>query len=277
MGQTGYKCKGGISLVNGRLSLTDAELFYAEEGEGEPLIFLHGNFNDHRIWSRQVPYFKDRFRVIRYGLRGYGQSSTPHNPFSHAEDLRALMEHLGLEKAHLVGSSMGGAVAIDFALAHPAQVLSLILAAPSVNGVHYPRKMTWKGIQNYIFVRIRGHQAAIESFVRDRFWEYVFPADSKAEARQFVLDNVRDPRNFCRTPVKYLKSGSASSLARTHELTLPALILIGDKDHAFNIRTAELLETQMKSASKITLPDCGHLPFVEHPSAFNERVMRFLR
>ncbi|QMV42688.1 alpha/beta fold hydrolase [Cohnella cholangitidis] len=263
-------------MIQDYLVSGDARLFYTVSGKGNPLILLHGNFNDHRIWDEQAVALAGYYQVIRYDLRGYGRSSTPNSAFSHVEDLKALIDALGLSKVSLIGSSLGGGIAMDFALAHPDLVHALILVAPSINGKSYPFAMTWHGIKNYINVRFRGREAAIESFIQSRYWQYFFPSLHKNHARERVLDNVRNPDNFCRFPPHLSTAIKPYAAKRLREISTPACIIVSDQDHPYNIKTADTLHEEIKSASKVVMTGCGHLPFVEEPYEFNEIVLGFL-
>src|SRR6185436_13829592 len=91
----------GFAAING------GRLYWEAAGEGEPLVFIHGFTLDTRMWDDQWDVFAARYRVIRYDVRGFGQSTVPDGPFSHQDDLRALMDYLGVDRFHLVGLSMG--------------------------------------------------------------------------------------------------------------------------------------------------------------------------
>lgn len=263
-------------MIQDYLEVDDARLFYTVSGKGNPLILLHGNFNDHRIWDEQAAAFSEYYQVIRYDLRGYGRSSTPTSAFSHVHDLKALIDALGLSKVSLIGSSLGGGIAIDFALSYPETVHALLLAAPSVNGNSYPFAMTWHGMRNYLNVRFRGREAAIESFIQSRYWQYFFPSPIKNQARERVLDNVRNPDNFCRFPPHLSTAIKPYAAKRLREISAPACIIVSDQDHPYNIKTADTLLEEIKAVSKVVMTYCGHLPFVEEPYAFNEIVLEFL-
>ncbi|WP_344632956.1 alpha/beta hydrolase [Streptomyces glaucosporus] len=106
-------------------------LFYTVTGGGPPVVLVHAGIADHRMWDAVVPALAERYTVIRYDLRGFGESPPPTGPFRETDDLRRLLDHLGHERVRLVGASWGGRVAVDFALAHPGRVGSLALfAAP---------------------------------------------------------------------------------------------------------------------------------------------------
>ncbi|MER6534491.1 alpha/beta fold hydrolase [Streptomyces sp. 900105755] len=115
------------------LTLDDelGHLAYETAGEGPPVVLVHAGVADHRMWDAVVPSLADVHTVIRYDLRGFGESAVPAGPFRETDDLRSLLDHLGHERVRLVGASWGGRVAVDFTLTHPDRVHSLaILAAP---------------------------------------------------------------------------------------------------------------------------------------------------
>jgi 3-oxoadipate enol-lactonase len=118
----------GTAEVNG------ARIYYEVAGEGEPLVFVHAGIADSRMWEGQVAAFAERYKVIRYDLRGFGKTEMVEGPFSHHEDLRGLLDFLGLERTHLVGCSMGGGAVLDFALEYPERVGDLVLVGSAIGG-----------------------------------------------------------------------------------------------------------------------------------------------
>lgn len=258
------------------LNLNDGQLYYTVSGKGDPVVLIHGNFNDSQIWNEQAAALSTYYKIIRYDLRGYGLSSTPKSSFSNVDDLKALIDSLKLHKVTLIGSSLGGGVAIDFTLTYPDLVQALILVSPSINGHPYPRNMMWQGIKNYILVRLKGREKAIESFITNDYWQYFFPSEKKEEALRKVLTNVRNTNNFCRFSPNLSVPAKPYAISRLHEINIPTLIIIADQDHPFNIKTAETLHQNIKQSSKIMMEDCGHLPFIEKPHEFNHSVLEFL-
>ncbi|MFD8592382.1 alpha/beta fold hydrolase [Streptomyces sp. NPDC059637] len=110
-------------------------------GDGPPVVLVHAGVADHRMWDAVVPALAERHTVIRYDLRGFGESAPPTGPFSETDDLRRLLDHLGHERVRLVGASWGGRVALGFALAHPDRVHSLALLAAPWPGYHWSAEM----------------------------------------------------------------------------------------------------------------------------------------
>ncbi|KOP68301.1 hypothetical protein AMS62_25915 [Bacillus sp. FJAT-18019] len=263
-------------MLEGFLKMDDGQLYYTVSGEGNPVILIHGNFNDHQIWNEQVDSLSANYKLVRYDLRGYGLSSTPNTTFSNTEDLRILIDSLKLRGVTLVGSSMGGGIATDFTLTYPHLVENLILVAPSINGKPYPVRMMWQGTKNYINLRLKGRKKAIASFISNPYWSYLFPSTRKEEARTKLIQNISNPNNFCRYSPSLAIAVKPYASNRLHEINIPTLIMISDEDHVFNKETAETLHSSIEPSIKITMQDCGHLPFIEASNEFNQAVLDFL-
>jgi 3-oxoadipate enol-lactonase len=118
----------------GFLNAQGAPLYYKIAGQGYPLLLIHAGVADSSMWDDQFEVFAQQYRVIRYDMRGFGRSSVPAGPFANHEDPAALLNFLGIKKAQLIGISFGGKIVLDFTLAYPERVASLVLVAPSVGG-----------------------------------------------------------------------------------------------------------------------------------------------
>ncbi|WP_328307109.1 alpha/beta hydrolase [Streptomyces sp. NBC_00442] len=116
-------------------------LSYTVTGEGSPVVLVHAGVADHRMWDALVPALAELHTVIRYDLRGFGESAPPAGSFSETDDLRRLLDHLGHQRIDLVGASWGGRVAVDFTLAHPDHVRSLTILAPPWPGYDWSAEM----------------------------------------------------------------------------------------------------------------------------------------
>ena len=117
------------------IEVNGTQLYCEETGAGPALVLIHGFTLDTRMWDDQFGLFAEHYHVIRYDLRGFGQSAVPADTlYAHFDDLKALFDALGIEQAHLVGLSKGGGVALDFALAFPAYVRSLVLIDSILGG-----------------------------------------------------------------------------------------------------------------------------------------------
>lgn len=123
--------------MSGRIELNGVSLYVQSVGEGPTVVLLHGMPLDHRMWDETVRVLHRRYRVIRYDLRGAGRSGDGEGRFEHHDDLRALLEALEVDRASIVGISVGGKIAIDYALRYPDTVRSLVLINPGVSGYRW--------------------------------------------------------------------------------------------------------------------------------------------
>lgn len=123
--------RSGFARVN------EAELYYEVTGDGFPVVLIHGAWVDHRMWCDQVKALRDSYAVVRYDVRGHGRSSMPSIQYSHHEDLDGHLNHLKIGRADLVGLSMGGAIAVNAAIAYPERVRSLTIIPGSLPGYRW--------------------------------------------------------------------------------------------------------------------------------------------
>src|SRR5678815_1925512 len=123
-------------IDSGYAEVNKTKLYYEIAGKGEPLVLIHGSFGDRRFWDLQFYDLSKKYKVLRYDLRGFGRSALPieNEVYRDSDDLDALMDFLGIKKAHVCGLSFGSFVVIDFALSHPDKCLSLIPVGPRVAG-----------------------------------------------------------------------------------------------------------------------------------------------
>lgn len=267
-----------MNNINGEyLKINNANLFYSVIGEGEPLVLIHGNFNDYRIWDYQMSDLTNYYKVIRYDLRGYGKSDTPISSFSHCEDLKALFDTLKIKNATIIGSSYGGSVAIDFLLQYPELVKSLVLVAPSINGYRYPLRIMYEAMKNIFLLKSKGFNFAIEKFINNPFWEYLLPPVYRQEAREKVLQTIRTKKNFYGWDFKLAIPIKPYAISRLSEIHAPVMIVLSDKDKGFNIKVGERVHKEIHNSKKVVINDCGHLPFVEKPEEFNREILYFLK
>jgi pimeloyl-ACP methyl ester carboxylesterase len=121
-------------MTEGRAPVEGGTLHYEVAGDGPGIVLIHPGLWDSRTWDVTFPVFAEHHRVLRYDMRGYGRSDRPTGAFSHVEDLRAVMEAAGIDRAAIVGNSIGGAVAIEFVLEHPEMATALVAIAPGLDG-----------------------------------------------------------------------------------------------------------------------------------------------
>lgn len=261
MGSTGY-----VDIEGGRL-------YYEADGDGPPVVLMHGGLLDHRMWDAQVDALAERYRLIRFDLRGYGRSSPPPGePYRHCDDLAALLDHFDVDTAVVGGESFGGAVTLDFALAHPDRVRGLVfVAAGPITG------WTWQGGSPLkpVFRAARdvGVDAAKEAFLAAPMWDSLADRpDVAAAVRAMVTDysgwhlRQRDPATFA----------EPAAIERLEEVTAPALVVIGGRDFVDLRGMGEALAARLPHAHRLLMADHGHVPNMEDPETFNRATLAFL-
>jgi len=263
----------------------DILTYYEDDGPGPPsarretpVVLIHGHSADLRLWEPQVPaLLGDRWRVVRYDVRGHGRSSVPPTGYSwehYLADLRALLDHLRAERAHLAGISMGGAIALHLALEEPGRVVSLALLDSALPGFTYSPEFEDDVERLREAVRTDGPRAALE-----RHWlaHPIFDGlrrrpDAFAALRRMVLDypaaDYLDDAEYA--PPERL------AIERLHEVQAPALVVVGERDLLDFRIIADILAENLPRARKLVVPDAGHLPSLERPEEVNGALLSFL-
>lgn len=259
--------------INSFATVNETRLYYEMIGEGNALILLHSGYTDSRLWNNQFEVLGRHFKVIRYDIRGFGKSEKPRQTFSHFEDLKELMNYLGIEKAHIVGVSMGGSIAIDFVLQYPHLVDSLILSGSSLNGFEptideVSRQRSLAGMS--IVKRDNNFDHSVEFMLNDPMW-----MQSNPRNRQFLKEMFID------TSLKWLLEDMVQiayppASKRLSEITKRTLIIVGSEDSQPILEINRELESNITTAQKVIIEGTGHLPNLDKPDVFNEIILDFL-
>ena len=266
------------------LSTDDSvRLHYEETGSGTPIVFVHEFAGDSRSWEPQVRYLSRRYRCIAYNARGYPPSEVPADPAAYSQDrarddVLAVLDGLAIERAHVVGLSMGGFATLHFGLAYPHRALSLTLA-----GVGYgadPEQRT----------RFRQEADATAEFLRTRGMAAFAESYSVGPTRvQFQNKDPRGWREFAELLAEHSAAGSAHTqqgvqkerpslfdLAdRMKGLTVPTLIVTGDEDWPC-LMPGVFMKRSIPAAALAVVPNSGHAVNLEEPGAFNGALADFL-
>lgn len=257
-------------------TLNGARIHYERTGDGMPLLFLHAGVADRRMWDPQVPEFAKHFDVLRPDMRGFGKSELPPRPWSARADLLALMDELKLKPAHLVGCSMGGSLALDFALDHAERISKLVLVAAGVSGQEPDMKFAslWADVE--AADKAGDHVALNEA--EAHLWldgPYREKGHVRQELRELFLDmnGANMDNDWANAPNAPLEP---PAIDRLSEVTARTLVVIGDKDLEPIRYTADLLASSIKDARKVVIHDAAHLPSLERPEEFNRVVLDFL-
>jgi 3-oxoadipate enol-lactonase len=250
-------------------------LYYEVAGSGTPVVLLHGFSFDMRFWDVQFAALSLSHRAVRYDLRGFGKSAVPSpgKAYSHVEDLRALLAQLDIAKAHLLGSSMGARVALDFALTHPQHCASLALISPIIGGWQW--SPDWlRSYAPVVRAAQRGDVAAAKTA-----W-LANPIFNTVRGNSTVFGNLRqmiaDYGGWHFTHADPAKEPIASANSQLNRLGVPALAVIGEQDHADFREMSEALHLN-GGATRLALPGVGHFPGQETPQRVNEALLNFFR
>jgi 3-oxoadipate enol-lactonase len=260
--------------ASARLAVPDGEIAYDVSGpSGAPaIVLLHGAFMDRRSWDRQVAAFSRQYRVVRMDFRPFGESTQPKQPYFVPDDVLALMDALKIDRAHMVGHSFGGGVAIELALLHPERVASLIFVASGLGGLAPPddeRKATMA-----IFAAVKqGDDAIVQAWLAHPMWKVSRERpDVRAELDQITRRNLA-PFRMTAPPYKPL---TPPAIGRLAEIKSPTLVIAGGEDSAGNRQASELLSRQIPQAKSIVVPGADHALPIGWSRELNDAVLAFL-
>jgi pimeloyl-ACP methyl ester carboxylesterase len=258
-------------------------LYYEATGEGAPIVFVHEFAGDHRSWEPQVRFFSRRYRCIAYAARGYPPSDVPGRVASYsqeraARDIGAVMDGAGIERAHLVGLSMGAFATLHFGLDHPERALSLVAA-----GVGYgAEKEREAGFR-------QGAKEAARGFETKGSKAFAKIYGSSAARVQLEAKDPRGWREFVDQLAEHSPLGAANTMRgvqakrpslygleeRFRGLEVPTLIIAGDEDDN-SLQPSLMLKRAIPACGLLVLPKTGHTINLEEPAAFNQAVADFL-
>jgi pimeloyl-ACP methyl ester carboxylesterase len=217
-------------------------------GDGAPVILIHADWTDSGIWSPVVPLLRDRYRVIRYDLRGFGRSSRPERPFTRLGDLRAVIDYFGLTGAVAVGHSGGGGTALGLALHHPPRIRALALIAPGIHDYPWPADDAFS----------RECDSLIAAGDRDelvrlglRVWAPAGADDgitamvSAAVASWFEIGDLEntDPPGF----------------GRLREVRVPVVTLLGELEYPMVSEASRAIAGRLDGSRTVLVPGADHL------------------
>jgi len=262
----------GTAEVNG------ARIYYEVAGEGEPLVLVHAGIADGRMWEGQISAFAERYRAVRYDLRGFGKTEMVEGSFSHHEDLRGLLDSLGIERAHLVGCSMGGGAVLDFALEYPERIGNLVLVGSAIGGFS-PDFAPPKEWDELVAADEAGDLERI-SELEVRMW-VDGPARSPEDVAAPIRDLVRE-MNLIALQTEAAELGEEwepepPAADHLHDIPAPTLLIVGDEDQPRIFAAADLLEKELPNVRRIVMHGTAHLPNMERPEEFNRLVLDFLK
>lgn len=250
---------------------------YEVVGEGRTVVLVHAGIADRRMWDPQWRTWGGRFRLVRYDLRGFGDSPLSAGRYAHARDLVAVLEEVG--SAAVVGVSLGGRVGLEAAVERPDLVEALVLVGPPFPGHDWSEEMNRFDEEEEAAVQRGDADAYVEANLR--FWldaartpEAVDP-DVRALVRTMVLRGfeLQVPRRPEGAQEELLVRDLAMRVA---DIRAPILLVIGADDVADMHAIAARLERVLPNATRAVIPGAAHLPSLERPAEFDAVVLPFL-
>ena len=261
-----------MSLTTGMAEVNRTKLYYEIMGQGHPLVLIHGGLLDCRMWDGQFKKFADFYQVIRYDIRGYGKSALPKGKYSHVKDLLGLLKFLEVEQAHIIGLSLGGTIAIDFALEHSEIVSSLILTSTAPIGLRsQDDELTKKTLTIYEAARNNRFDEAVEMWLAHPVFSTI-QSRARKKIRQMILDNLKS----WILPQDNMIWASPPAAERLSRVKASSLILVGAQDVHDIREAADFLENKIGVAIKMVIAGAGHHINIEKPRQFNSIVLDFL-
>lgn len=256
-----------------QISVNNVTLHYTESGQGTPLLLLHGVGGSHEIWLPVIPELAKSHRVIAADHRGHGKSAKPRGSYSirlFAEDWVALMEAFRIDRAHVLGLSMGGAIAMQLAAEHSQRVQSLVL----VDTWAFPHPDFLAMLRQRLEALATGDLAAYAEAVIPQLYSPEFIranpkalADYRARATSLDPGTLRSSVQACMVH---------DMLGRLQTIKAPTLVLVGSEDRLLPPFHSEYLQRAIPGARLSVIKASGHFPHLERPREFFQAVTEFL-
>jgi pimeloyl-ACP methyl ester carboxylesterase len=258
-------------------------LYFAEAGSGAALVFVHEFGGDHRSWEMQMRHFGQRYRCITFSARGYPPSDVPEKPASYSQnratdDILAVMDHLKIQKAHVVGLSMGGFATLHFGLMFPERALSLVVGGAGYGSVSADRAGFHRDTDTVVAQFEQGGMAKVaEFYTRGPTRVQLMAKDPigwKEFYERFASGSALGHANTMRG-VQRRRPSIFELESKLERLTVPTLIMTGDEDDPC-LEPALFMKRKIATSALVVIPKSGHAINLEEPDLFNRSVLDFL-
>jgi pimeloyl-ACP methyl ester carboxylesterase len=257
--------------------LSDVRLYYEREGQGHPVVFIHAHSLDCRMWNDQVGPISRSYAVVRYDVRGHGRSTAPQTGYStddYARDLRGLADHLGLRKHSIVGLSLGGNIAIAYALMHPERVETVTLINSGLLGFGESPVFHKAMEKRRALVQREG---VSEKFVRATIMSAPFDRLRHDPAKkELVRSMVASWSGASYLDTTVYPPSTRDYVDRVQGIKAPTLVLVGELDGRYFHQVADVLASKIPVVRKYVVPGAGHFVSMETPQILNELLLDFL-
>jgi pimeloyl-ACP methyl ester carboxylesterase len=267
-------------VETGYAEVDGGRLYYETSGNGPALVLIHAGFLDLRMWDLQIPVFSKTNRVIRYDVRGFGKSDIARNTYSDYKDLRALLYHLRVKTASLVGVSNGGRIAADFAVEYPSMLDRLVLVSPGMSGYKSSgpeEDKMWEEFDRQMKPQEVADREgrAVDAIEMDvNAWGSAQTPVNRERIRQIALDNFHV---HVENPWKLQVPPEPRTFQRLHQIRIPTLVIIGDRDVPPQILLTDNIHSHIPGSKRLLIPGADHIANMSKPEEFNIAVLEFLK
>jgi pimeloyl-ACP methyl ester carboxylesterase len=259
-----------------QVAVNGIKVYYEIHGKGDPLILIMGLRRNAEWWYCQIPVLSEHFKVIAFDNRGAGRSDKPRMDYSirlFADDTAALLEALGIKRAHVLGISMGGYIAQELAINYPDKVRSLILGCTSCGGERAVR-MSPERMKEFEAVEGLTPEEILRKNM-DIYFSDEFIQEHPEKVEEFMEISFRYPQ-----PPEFFERQFAACLKhdtvnRLHLISVPILIMAGEDDPLVPSENSRILKDLMPGAELYLFPGCSHCFFIESAEEFNQRAVAF--
>ncbi|MDQ2692851.1 MAG: alpha/beta hydrolase [Chloroflexota bacterium] len=268
-----------LQTKSGFVKAGNTRLYYETAGEGTPMVMIHAGVADNRQWNSEFTYFGQNYQVIRYDMRGYGRSEPVEGEFSHLTDLIALLDALtNHEPFILMGCSMGGELAMDFAAAQPERVRALVIVGSAPGGL----ELDVPPLAKFAEAEKAWHAGDLDLLteIETQIWfdgSGRTPDQVNQEMRRLAYEmNYRALTNEQKGLGKRLPNAETPAVERLSRLNMPVLVVVGEHDTPYILAAADYMKENLPSVQKKVIADAAHLPNMDHPDEFQRIVADFL-
>ena len=252
------------------LTLPGADLYYEVTGRGVPIVLVHGLALDARMWDEQVDALRDIATVVRYDVRGFGRSPRLDNetPYTNVADLCALLDQVGIDKAMLVGLSMGGGIALEAAVEAPVRVRALALLDPYLDGVPWDEESV-RGMRAIgEGLRAGGLAAAKDAWLAHPFFAAAGRRPDVVRRLRRMVDDYSGVQWTDHDP----HGPHPDTRAMLHTIAVPTTVIVGELDVPCFHEMADVLVGEIAGARRVVVPDAGHMVNMEAPGPVNDAL-----
>ena len=272
-------CSATDSVERGYVTMSHGgRMYYEAEGEGEPILFLHGHTLDMRMWEPQLEAFKHDYRVIRVDFCGYGHSSDQEEgvQFTYVDDVVTLLDSLRLDRVHLVGLSMGSFVASEMVALHSDRLITALLASGNIRkrkGPSEPMDSIESAKRDAEIAAIR--EQGVDNWKRDWIEQLITGGGSNSESiRESLTQQIMDWNGLqlLHKEARLYYGYEAWDSLKARQPELPVLILSGEQEH----KGKNPMLPYLPNGRQVIIPDCGHMSNMERPEEFNAHLQELL-